>query len=293
MKKEIRSALTSIVFLFCIYLLSFLGSNVGSTIQSINSFTFLLLLSVIIQVIFFIPSFILKTEKLYDLIGSTTYIIVITIAYLSVDSKTATDTFLFLFVVLWGIRLGTYLFRRIQRDSEDVRFEKAKRNFFWFLQYWMGQALWVSITSCAAVISILNTESNTLDINGIIGILIWLIGFIFEVVADFQKNRFKKTENTNDKFISDGVWSISRHPNYFGEITLWIGIYIISFTSFTGYEYLSIVSPIFVYILLTRMSGINMLEKIADERYGNLNSYIEYKNNTPILIPNIFKLFNK
>ena len=293
MKKEVRSALTSIVFLFCIYLLSFLGSNVVSTIQTINSFTFLLLLSVIIQVIFFIPSFILKTEKLYDLIGSTTYIIVITIAYLSVNTKTATDTILFLFVVLWGTRLGTYLFRRIQRDSEDVRFEKAKRNFFWFLQYWMGQALWVSITSCAAVISILNTEPNTLGINGIIGILIWLIGFSFEVIADSQKNNFKKAENTNEKFISDGLWSISRHPNYFGEITLWIGIYIISYTSFSGYEYLSIVSPIFVYILLTRMSGINMLEKIADERYGNINSYIEYKNNTPILIPNIFKLFNK
>ncbi len=293
MKKEVRSALTSIVFLFCIYLLSFLGSNVVSTIQSINSFSFLLLISVIIQVIFFIPSFILKTEKLYDLIGSTTYIIVITIAYLSVNTKTATDTILFLFVVLWGTRLGTYLFRRIQRDSEDVRFEKAKRNFFWFLQYWMGQALWVSITSCAAVISILNTEPNTLGINGIIGILIWLFGFSFEVIADFQKNNFKKTENTNDKFISDGLWSISRHPNYFGEITLWIGIYIISYTSFSGYEYLSIVSPIFVYILLTRMSGINMLEKIADERYGNINSYIQYKNNTPILIPNIFKFFNK
>ena len=293
MKKEVRSALTSIVFLFCIYLLSFLGSNIVSTIQSFNSFTFLLLLSVIIQVIFFIPSFILKTEKLYDLIGSTTYIIIITIAYLSVNTKTATDTILFLFVVLWGTRLGTYLFRRIQRDSEDVRFEKAKRNFFWFLQYWMGQALWVSITSCAAVISILNTESNTLGINGIIGILIWIIGFSFEVIADFQKNNFKKSQNTNDKFISDGLWSISRHPNYFGEITLWIGIYIISYTSFSGYEYLSIVSPIFVYILLTRMSGINMLEKIADERYGNINSYIEYKNNTPILIPNFFKLFKK
>ena len=285
MKKEVRSALTSIVFLFCIYLLSFLGSNVVSTIQSINSFTFLLLLSVIIQVIFFIPSFILKTEKLYDLIGSTTYIIVITIAYLSVNTKTATDTILFLFIVLWGTRLGTYLFRRIQRDSEDVRFEKAKRNFFWFLQYWMGQALWVSITSCAAVISILNTEPNTLGINGIIGILIWLIGFGFEVIADFQKNNFKKAENTNDKFISDGLWSISRHPNYFGEITLWIGIYIISYTSFSGYEYLSIVSPIFVYILLTRMSGINMLEKIADERYGNIT--VSY---THLTLPTILRV---
>ncbi len=166
MNKEIRSAITSIVFIFCIYLLSFLGSSIESNIQAINSFTFLLLLSVVIQIIFFIPSFILKTEKIYDLIGSTTYVIVVSIAYLSVDNKTTTDTILFLFVIIWGIRLGTYLFRRIQRDSDDVRFEKAKRNFFWFLQYWMGQALWVSITSCAAVIAILKPESETLNIYG-------------------------------------------------------------------------------------------------------------------------------
>ena len=291
MNKEVRSALTSIAFLFCIYLLSFLGSNVVSTIQSINSFTFLLFLSVIIQVIFFIPSFILKTEKLYDLIGSTTYIIVITIAYLSVNTKTATDTILFLFVVLWGTRLGTYLFRRIQRDSEDVRFEKAKRNFFWFLQYWMGQALWVSITSCAAVIAILKPERDTLNIYGFIGIMIWILGFTLEVIADLQKNNFKKNQNTTQNFISSGLWSKSRHPNYFGEITLWFGMYIISLSSFSGVEYLTIISPIFVYILLTRMSGINMLEKIADQRYGHLEDYLEYKEKTPLLVP--YKIFIK
>ena len=285
MKKEVRSALTSIVFLFCIYLLSFLGTNVVITIQSINSFTFLLLLSVIIQIIFFIPSFILKTEKIYDLIGSTTYIFVGLIAYLSVDNKTTTDTILLLFVIIWGTRLGTYLFKRIQRDSEDVRFEKAKRNFFWFLQYWMGQALWVSITSCAAVIAILKPESNTLNIYGYIGITIWIFGFTFEVIADLQKNNFKKSQNTTQNYISTGLWSKSRHPNYFGEITLWVGMYIISLSSFSGIEYLTIISPIFVYILLTRMSGINMLEKIADERYGHLDEYLEYKEKTPILVP--------
>ncbi len=283
MKKEIRSAIISLVFLFFVYLLSFLGSNIDSTIQSINSFSFLLFLSVIVQIIFFIPSYILKTEKVYDLIGSSTYIIVVSIAYLSVDKKTTTDTIIFLFVILWATRLGTYLFRRIQRDSEDIRFEKAKRNFFWFLQYWMGQALWVSITSCAAVVAILKPESNNLNIYVYIGIMIWLLGFSLEVISDFQKNNFKKNKNTSQNFISTGLWSKSRHPNYFGEITLWVGIYIICLSSFSGIDYLTIISPIFVYILLTRMSGINMLEKIADERYGHLNEYIEYKKNTPIL----------
>tara|TARA_Y100000768_G_scaffold72583_1_gene51220 strand:+ start:108 stop:848 length:741 start_codon:yes stop_codon:yes gene_type:complete len=240
---------------------------------------------VIIQIIFFIPSFILKTEKIYDLIGSTTYIFVGLIAYLSVDNKTTTDTILLFFVIIWGTRLGTYLFKRIQRDSEDVRFEKAKRNFFWFLQYWMGQALWVSITSCAAVIAILKPESNTLNIYGYIGITIWIFGFTFEVIADLQKNNFKKSQNTTQNYISTGLWSKSRHPNYFGEITLWVGMYIISLSSFSGIEYLTIISPIFVYILLTRMSGINMLEKIADQRYGHLDEYLEYKEKTPILVP--------
>jgi len=289
MKKETRSAITSIVFLCCIYLLSFLGSNITSTIFSINSFIFLLILSVLIQVIFFVPSFILKTEKLYDLIGSSTYVVVISFAYFSLSDKTITDTILFLFVLVWGIRLGTYLFKRISRDKEDVRFEKAKKNFFWFLQYWMGQALWVSITSCAAVISILQNEKDSLNIYVIIGVLIWLIGFSIEVISDVQKSKFKKSENTSKTFISKGLWSKSRHPNYFGEITLWVGIYIISLSSFSDIEYLTLISPLFVYILLTRMSGVNMLEKIADERYGHLSEYLQYKKNTPVLFLKIWK----
>ena len=289
MKKETRSAITSIVFLCCIYLLSFLGSNITSTILSINSFIFLLILSVLIQVIFFVPSFILKTEKLYDLIGSSTYVVVISFAYFYLSDKTITDTILFLFVLVWGIRLGTYLFMRISRDKEDVRFEKAKKNFFWFLQYWMGQALWVSITSSAAVISILQNENDSLNIYVIIGVLIWIIGFSIEVISDFQKSKFKKSENTTKTFISKGLWSKSRHPNYFGEITLWVGIYVISLSSFTDIEYLTLISPLFVYILLTRMSGVNMLEKIADERYGHLSEYVEYKKNTPVLFLKIWK----
>ena len=289
MNKEIRSAITSLIFLLAIYMLSFLGINIKSTIQEINSFTFLLILSVLIQLIFFIPSYLFKTERLYDLIGSSTYIVVISFAYYSISNKTITDTILFVFVLIWGIRLGTYLFKRIQRDNEDVRFEKAKRNFFWFLQYWMGQALWVSITSCAAVIAILKPESETLNIYGYIGIIIWILGFTVEVIADLQKNSFKKNQNTNKKFISTGLWSRSRHPNYFGEITLWFGIYIISLSSFSGLDFLTIISPIFVYILLTRMSGINMLEKIADERYGHLDEYLEYKKNTPTLFLKLWK----
>ncbi len=285
MSKEIRSGLITVIFLIFIYLLSFLGTGIDIKIKTFNAFNYLLGLSVVIQILFFIPSFLFKTEKLYDLIGSSTYLIVISYAYISIDDKSVTDTLLFIFVSTWAVRLGTYLFTRINRDKEDVRFEKAKKNFFWFLQYWMGQALWVSITSCAAVIAILKNENNSLNIFLILGSIVWIGGFTIEVIADLQKNKFKKIQDTNNKFISTGLWSKSRHPNYFGEISLWVGIYIISVPSFTGIEYLTLISPIFVCILLTRMSGINMLEKIADQRYGNLPEYQEYKKNTPVLIP--------
>ncbi len=285
MTKEIRSVLITIVFLIFIYLLSFLGTGIDIEIKTFNAFNYLLGLSVVIQILFFIPSFLFKTEKLYDLIGSSTYLIVISYAYFSIDDKSVTDTLLFIFISTWAVRLGTYLFTRINRDKEDVRFEKAKKNFFWFLQYWVGQALWVSITSCAAVIAILKNEHNSLNIFLILGSIVWIVGFTIEVIADLQKNKFKKIQDTNNKFISTGLWSKSRHPNYFGEISLWVGIYIISVPSFTGIEYLTLISPIFVCILLTRMSGINMLEKIADQRYGNLPEYQEYKKNTPVLIP--------
>tara|TARA_B100000700_G_scaffold108772_1_gene122771 strand:- start:692 stop:1564 length:873 start_codon:yes stop_codon:yes gene_type:complete len=285
MSKEIRSALTTIIFLIFIYLISFLGTGIDVKIKTFNAFNYLLGLSVLIQILFFIPSFIFKTEKLYDLIGSSTYLVVLSYAYFSIEDKTITDTLLFIFITTWAVRLGIYLFTRIKRDKEDVRFEKAKKNFFWFLQYWMGQALWVSITSCAAVIAILKNEDNSLNIYLILGSIVWIGGFTIEVIADLQKSKFKKNQDTNSKFISIGLWSKSRHPNYFGEISLWVGIYIMSAPSFSDIEYLSIISPMFVYILLTRMSGINMLEKIADERYGNLLEYQQYKKNTPVLIP--------
>ena len=282
MKKELRSALTVIIFLFCIYLLSFFGSNVVSTIQSINSFSFLLILSVLIQIIFFIPSFILKTEKLYDLIGSTTYIIITSIAYLSVENKTTTDTILFLFVIIWGIRLGTYLFKRIQRDREDVRFEKAKRNFFWFLQYWMGQALWVSITSCAAVIAILKPENNFLTIYGYIGIMIWILGFTLEVFADQQKNSFKKNQNTNKKFISTGLWSRSRHPNYLGEIGFWFGIYFMGVSS--GFApFWIIICPLLMLALFVFVS-CPMMDQRSLKNRSDYKDYME-KTSQLFLLP--------
>ena len=289
MSRQIKNIIAITFFLFCIGLINVAGQNIEIEIRGMNAFTFILIIAVLLQVIFFIPSFLLKTEKYYDLVGSLTYITTISLAYFSVENKTMIDSIIYFYVMVWALRLGIYLFRRVRNDGKDVRFEKAKRHFFWFLQYWMGQALWVSLTACAAIIAILSPEEDTLPVLAMVGMTLWLSGFAIESISDYQKRVFRKENNPSESFIHTGLWARSRHPNYFGEITLWTGIAVIALNTLNGIEYVTLISPVFVYILLTRMSGVNLLERIADERYGHLEEYQRYKRNTPVLVPKLSK----
>ena len=287
MIRQIKNIIAITVFLICIGLINFAGQNIDIEVRGINAFTFILIIAVLLQIIFFIPSFLLKTEKYYDLVGSLTYITIVSLAYFAVENKTMIDSIIYFYVMVWALRLGIYLFRRVRNDGKDVRFEKAKRHFFWFLQYWMGQALWVSLTACAAIIAILSPEDDALPFLAMVGMTLWLSGFTIEIISDHQKRVFRKEYNSTEAFIHTGLWARSRHPNYFGEITLWTGIAVIALNTLSGIEYMTLVSPVFVYILLTRMSGVNLLERIADERYGHLEEYQLYKRNTPVLFPKL------
>ncbi len=289
MSRQFKNILTILFFLICIGVINTAGQNIELEIRGVNAFTFTLIVAVLLQVIFFIPSFLLKTEKYYDLVGSLTYVTTVSLAYFSVETKTMIDSIIYFYVMVWALRLGIYLFRRVRNDGKDVRFEKAKRHFFWFLQYWMGQALWVSLTACAAIIAILSPEEDTLPVLAMSGMALWLSGFTIESLSDYQKRVFRKENNPSEAFIHTGLWARSRHPNYFGEIMLWTGIAVIALNTLTGIEYITLVSPVFVYILLTRMSGVNLLERIADERYGHLEEYQRYKRNTPVLVPKLSK----
>tara|TARA_B100001113_G_scaffold168495_1_gene137855 strand:+ start:88 stop:966 length:879 start_codon:yes stop_codon:yes gene_type:complete len=289
MSRQFKNILTILFFLICIGVINTAGQNIELEIRGVNAFTFTLIVAVLLQVIFFIPSFLLKTEKYYDLVGSLTYITTASLAYFSVETKTMMDSIIYFYVMVWALRLGIYLFRRVRNDGKDVRFEKAKRHFFWFLQYWVGQALWVSLTACAAIVAILSSEENTLPPLAMVGMALWLSGFTIESISDYQKRVFRKENNPSEAFIHTGLWARSRHPNYFGEIMLWTGIAVIALNTLTGIEYITLVSPFFVYVLLTRMSGVNLLERIADERYGHLEEYQRYKSNTPVLVPKFSK----
>ena len=248
----------------------------------------LILLIFCIQWISFIPAFIFQTEKFYDLTGSITYLTTVFTALCITDSGNISDYVIVSCVAIWAIRLGSFLFMRIHKAGEDRRFRDIKPNFTRFFMTWTLQGMWVSMC-LLCVLTALSSYSGII-VNNIfyIGLMIFISGFIIEVLADHQKTVFRKNIDNKDKFISSGLWAYSRHPNYFGEILLWLGIAVMSFSSLEGFQYFTLISPIFVYILLVYISGIRMLENQANKKWGHLDSYKEYLKNTPRLFFRIF-----
>ena len=247
-------------------------------------------LSFLIHLVAFIPSYIYKTEKFFDLTGMIAFVSVISYAlYLKISIVDFIDTesiILSTLIFMWTIRLGFFLFYRVLKAGEDKRFSKMKQSFITFLPVWVMSAFWVCFTSAPALAVITSIIPEKVDYSLIyIGITLWGFGFLFECIADFQKTYFKSKSKNKNQFIKKGLWAISRHPNYFGEIILWIGISMISFSMLNGWQYLTLFSPVFVYILLTNISGINLLEKNSDNKWGDLDSYQKYKKETPELIP--------
>ena len=242
----------------------------------------------IIQIIVFIPSFIFKTEHYYDLTGGITFISTIIISYLvksQVYQFDITSLLLVVFISLWALRLSSFLFFRVKRTGQDVRFIKIKQSFSWFLMTFTIQGLWVFMCLFPAII-VMSSNQNNFNSFTILGTILWVVGFLIEIIADHQKTQFNKTNKGS--FISKGLWSLSRHPNYFGEFILWLGITVISFPYLDGYQFIALISPLFVYLLLNKVSGVNLLENIAEKRWGDDKKYIEYKNRTPIFFPKIF-----
>lgn len=247
-------------------------------------------LALVINWLAFIPSALAKSDKFYDTTGAITYLTVTGVAvfaaYQSFGSLDPRGIAVAAMVAIWCIRLGTFLFIRIHAaGGSDSRFEKIKTNPARFLTAWTLQALWVILTASAALAIITSTNRVPLDVFFWIGAAIWVFGLTFEAVADAQKSKFKSDPANDGDFINVGLWKWSRHPNYFGEITLWTGIFIIAIPVLTGLAWLVVISPIFVYLLLTRISGINLQEEQAKKRWGDDPAYQKYRRDTPVLFP--------
>ena len=288
MKTTDRNALIAFPVLILIgFLVALAGSQGGASIAGVPLFGLSVGLVFLIQWIVFIPAYLFQTEKFFDLTGSITYISVVTIAFVFSKAMDVRTILLSVLVWIWAIRLGTFLFRRIQKAGKDDRFDEIKPSLIRFLNVWTIQALWITFTMAAALVAITTTTHKGLDLFVIVGFLVWAIGFAIEVVADSQKSRFNANPDNKGKFIQTGLWSRSRHPNYFGEIMLWIGVAVIALPVLQGWQWVALISPIFVTLLITRISGIPLLEKKADKKWGGQEDYESYKKTIPVLIPRL------
>lgn len=263
-----------------------IGIDQGSVnISGISLIYFCCAFIFLAQWLVFIPSYIFETEHYFDLTGSLTYVSVTLLAILFTVDISLRDILLALFVWIWAFRLGSFLFVRVKKAGSDGRFDLMKKDFWWFLMTWTIQGLWVFLTLAMALAAITSESKMAIDIFAVVGTLIWIFGFSIEVVADQQKTNFKDDPDNKDKFITVGLWSWSRHPNYFGEMVLWIGIAVIAFPVLIGWQLVALISPIFVIFLLTRISGITMLESRGYKKWKDDPAYIDYLERTSILVP--------
>lgn len=284
-KSNIKNYVGVVIALLIGLGVGFAGSQRGAQVWGLPSFLLAVIGAYLIQWIAFIIAYRLKTEKFYDLTGSITYISITTLLVLSTPKINSRAVLLLVLVVVWATRLGTFLFTRVIKEGSDSRFDEIKVSFSRFLLTWTLQGLWVTFTAAAAWGAITSTIQKDLGWLAVIGLIIWAVGFIFELLSDAQKSRFKANPENKGKFIQEGLWAWSRHPNYFGEIVIWIGVALIALPVLKGWALLTLISPVWVIIQLTLISGIPMLEKKADKRWGGQEDYEEYKKNTPVLIP--------
>ena len=248
------------------------------------------LLAYVIHWIAYIPAYVFQTEKFYDLTGSVTYLSVVWFVFLSTYQSISLNfgnLILVLLISIWTIRLGLFLFMRIHKAGEDKRFRTIKTSASQFFMTFTLSGLWVTLCSMCALVAISSPEGLVMNALTYVGIILFIIGFGIEIVADNQKTAFRSIEANKDSFITSGLWSKSRHPNYFGEVLLWFAIAVISLSSLEGLQLITLISPVFTYILLVYVSGVRMLEDMNDKKWADNEQYKSYKKNTPMLFPKL------
>ncbi len=280
-----RSVIGIIVSVLIGILVAAAGSDGSTEVGWVPVFALCAFLAYAINWIVFVPSNRAKTEHYFDLTGSATYLTVTAVALLLSEDLDARAAIAGAMVMVWALRLGVFLFRRVRRDGRDGRFDEIKVDPLRFFMTWTLQGLWVLLTIACALAIITSSERRSIGWLAIAGIVVWIVGFTIEAAADQQKSVFKRNPANEGRFITSGLWAWSRHPNYFGEITLWVGVALMAIPVLSGWRWVMLISPVFVTLLLTRVSGIPMLEARAEKRWGDDETFRAYTATTPVLIP--------
>ncbi len=283
MNKSVAAIGTSIVASLIALAIGFAGGDNGVGWAGLPLIVWCVVLAFGINWIAFVPSWLGRTEKFYDLVGAITYFVTTFIA-VAFGNNSATSLLMAILIWTWCTRLGLFLFARIRADGKDGRFDRLKQDPSLLFRTWSLQGLWVSLTACAAWAAMTAAAGNEFGPLVVVGLVIWIAGFVVEVIADRQKSAFRSDPANRGRFISTGLWAWSRHPNYFGEIALWTGMAVMAVPSLSGAQYVTLVSPVFVLLLLTRISGVPLLERRGMKKWGDDPAYQQYVASTPALM---------
>lgn len=236
------------------------------------------------QFLFFVVAALLKFDKITDFAGSTNFVILAVLTLVLKGTWHFRQVVLSLLVIVWGLRLGLFLLMRILQWGEDRRFDQMRSNLGKLAIFWIFQAVWVWTVSLPVTIVNASDRNPSLHAVDIIGWIMWSLGAVVEATSDQQKLAFKNAPENRGKWCAVGLWKYSRHPNYFGEILLWWGVFVASTPVLEGAEWLVIFGPIFLTLLLLFLSGIPLLEESADKKFGNVATYRHYKKVTSPLV---------
>lgn len=240
-------------------------------------------LSLAINIAMFLVAFRLQSDKLTDISYAVTFITLGLFGFVRSEQELY-HLVLFAMILIWGVRIGGFLLYRVIKNGKDARFDDMRDKFFLFGRFWVLQAITVWVLLIPSLFAFDNSGSSSLLVS--LGVTVWLVGLVVESIADLQKYRFSQNPKNKGQWIEEGIWYYSRHPNYFGEIVVWVGVYLYVVTALSqGQALVGLVSPIFITTLLLFVSGIPLLEKSADKRWGSQKEYQRYKSSTSVLVP--------
>ena len=265
-------------------LISWAGSDGGVEVNGIALFVWCAVGIYAFQWLIFVHAWFSQTELFFDLIGGITFIGLMLVALWFSGTQDLRTLVIAGAIIAWALRLAPFLFFRTRNAGEDKRFRQIKTSFPTWLMVWTIQGSWVFVTASCALAAVTSSIHKPLGVFFYLGLLMWLGGFALEIIADRQKSFFRSQAGNEDRFIDTGLWSWSRHPNYFGEIVLWIGVALMSYPVLQGWQLVTLISPIYVIVLLTWISGARILEARADKKWADDPEYQSYKDRTPMMI---------